>query len=132
MATQTYILPPDMVDKLQNAERGDVGQLIYEAVEHLVNTHDLSKGNAIRDVAKLTGRQVNTVSANYYRMHRMKVPSVNGEPIFMDDKFLIDEIHAIQESLSRILDAYTTMRKENEQLTSIRDQLAQVTSVLNG
>jgi hypothetical protein len=50
--------------------RGSIGEAIYEEVNRLVESEGLNKQAAFARVGAAQGRQVGTVSANYYRVAR--------------------------------------------------------------
>jgi hypothetical protein len=53
-----------------SAERGSIGQQIYEQVQELVAREGITRSAAFARISEATGRQAGTVSANYYRVAR--------------------------------------------------------------
>ncbi|MGH7584295.1 MAG: hypothetical protein ACREL5_13825 [Gemmatimonadales bacterium] len=57
-------------------EHGTIGQQIFQQVEQLTAGGAMKKLAAFKQIAEASGRQLGTVSANYYRVARQ-----NGAPL---------------------------------------------------
>ena len=59
-------------DEQQTAERGNIGNEIFEQVEKIIQEEGLSRTNAFQRLSEMTGRRAGTVAANYYRVARQR------------------------------------------------------------
>ena len=59
-------------DEQQTAERGNIGNEIFEQVEKIIAEEGLSRTNAFQRLSEMTGRRAGTVAANYYRVARQR------------------------------------------------------------
>ena len=59
-------------DEQQTAERGNIGNEIFEQVEKIIAEEGLSRTNAFQRLSEMTGRRPGTVAANYYRVARQR------------------------------------------------------------
>src|SRR5688572_840706 len=73
--TVTLFTPEvDMEDASEptSAQRGNVGNEIFDQVEKLMAEEGLSRTNAFQRLSETTGRRAGTVAANYYRVARQR------------------------------------------------------------
>ncbi len=61
-----------MSDTEHTAERGKIGEQIFEQVEALVGAEHITRTEAFQRIAVQRGSRAGTVAANYYRIARLK------------------------------------------------------------
>ena len=54
------------------AQRGNIGNEIFEQVEKIIAEEGLSRTHAFQRLSEMTGRRAGTVAANYYRVARQR------------------------------------------------------------
>ena len=59
-------------------QRGTIGQQIFQQVEQLTAGGAMKKLAAFKQIAEQSGRELGTVSANYYRVARQKGAPIRG------------------------------------------------------
>ena len=114
------------------AQRGGIGNEIFEQVEKLIQEEGLSRTNAFQRLSELTGRRAGTVAANYYRVARLKGAPLQSRaprgskarssartPSGGADAALSRAMESLQE-LAGIL------RQQDKELATLRGQLEQV------
>jgi hypothetical protein len=109
--------------------RGEVGEQTFSEVEALTAGGKMKRLAAFQEVAKRTGRNVGTVSANYYRIARKRnVPlrprrgrAVGGAGV---QAALAAAVRKIEAALKAQAEELANLRKENERFAKLRRLLA--------
>jgi hypothetical protein len=113
------------------AQRGGIGQQIFDQVEQLTAQGAKNRLAAFKQIAAASGRQLGTVSANYYRIARQK-----GAPL---RKRRVGRPPGTGMNGSRVAAALqlvaSALRAQEQELTKLRSEVAafeKVRQLLNG
>jgi hypothetical protein len=105
------------------APRGTIGRQIFAQVEQLTAHGGMTRLAAFKQIAEASGRQVGTVTANYYRVARQQgVPLRSRRPrsAASGASRISDMVRAVQQLLERQDEEIQRLRKETAQLTKVR------------
>lgn len=119
----------EVLDQLQDMKRGEVGPKVHEAVRYLIDTHDYTVADAIREVAEQSGRSPGTISATYYRYQRELLPQgITIRTATADD--FSQRIRQIGDLLTSLANDYSAMAEEIARLKSEAERFAEIRSLL--
>lgn len=99
------------------AQHGAIGQQIFEQVEQLTAGGAMKRNAAFKQIAEASGRQLGTVSANFYRIARQKgaplrkrrvgrppgsATAVNGSRVAAALQLVASALRAQEEELAKL------------------------------
>lgn len=126
-------------DEQQTAERGNIGNEIFEQVEKIIQEEGLSRTNAFQRLSEMTGRRAGTVAANYYRVARQRGATLQPRaPRGSKTRRAASAPRAARSggggdadaALSRAMDSLQELagivRDQEKELTALRAQVQQV------
>lgn len=120
------------------AERGNIGNEIFEQVEKIIQEEGLSRTNAFQRLSEMTGRRAGTVAANYYRVARQRGATLQPRaPRGSKTRRAPSAPRAARggggnadAALSRAMDSLQELagivREQEKELTALRAQVQQV------
>jgi hypothetical protein len=102
---------------------GTIGKQVFAQVEELTAQGGMTRLAAFKQIAEASGRQVGTVSANYYRIARQKgapLRSRKSRSAASGASRISDVVQQVQRLLQQQADEIQRLWKETAQFAKIR------------
>ena len=111
--------------------RGTVGQEIFERVEQLMASEQITRTEAFQRISDESGRRAGTVAANYYRVARQRGAPLQRRGRRRNDgrrrkRSTTDASVAVQRATEALTELAEVVRRQEQELAGMREQIDQL------